>query len=193
MNAERPCKKARCLSAASKRSEQLPEGTLERAHAAPDSNVCSGEGLAPPSRPPACLKVEMRRGARTPLQCIITVIQLSSTLLIAASACAGLPWLDTRNAKEASRSHCIIDAVRSWGLIALHARITCAHMRGHNGKCMWMLPHIAYTLRYGTGRAVRPSLYRPRPESNRRPLTPSRHRRSLQNPTSSLDTHTTAP
>ena len=31
MNAERPCKKVRCLSAASERSEQLPEGTLERA------------------------------------------------------------------------------------------------------------------------------------------------------------------
>ena len=31
MNAERRCKKARCISAASKRSEQLPQGTLERA------------------------------------------------------------------------------------------------------------------------------------------------------------------
>ena len=41
MNAERPCKKARCLSAASKRSEQLPERRRHSAfwraeHAAPD-------------------------------------------------------------------------------------------------------------------------------------------------------------
>ena len=47
MNAERPCKKARCLSAASKRSEQLPEGTLESEHAELRIKMCVLEGLTP--------------------------------------------------------------------------------------------------------------------------------------------------
>ena len=41
--------------------------------------------------------------------------------------------------------------------------------------------------RGGTGRVVRPSLYGPRPESNCRPLSPSRHWRSPKHPIHHLD------
>jgi hypothetical protein len=51
MNAERRCKKVRCLNAASKRSEQLPEGTLKREHTQLQIKMCVMEGLARPTRP----------------------------------------------------------------------------------------------------------------------------------------------
>ena len=58
-----------CLSAASKRSEQLPEGTLERTRSSRLTFVfyCVLEAGASAPPDPEYLKDGMRRGARTPL------------------------------------------------------------------------------------------------------------------------------
>ena len=111
----------------------------------------------------------MRRGARTPLRCGIVMLFNISSFEHTAHRRERMCW--TALAREihgtqqkAPRSHRINDAVRSRGLIALHANIACAHMREHTGKCMGRLSQLAPGGLQRDGSETLP-LHRPRPEA----------------------------